>query len=243
MGAPPARGVTRRRSRPRAWLALARVSNLPTIWTNVLAGATLAADAVPAATCVGLAAAVSALYTGGMFLNDAFDRGFDAVHRRDRPIPAGEAGAAEVFTIGFALLGVGVLGVGLAGGARAAAWAAALAACVLYYDWHHKQNPIGPLVMGVCRGLVYLTAAAVAAGIVTSAVIAGAVVVTAYVAGFTLLAKYGDDRWGWAIAWLIAGISIVDAAAIATRGFPVLTLIALAGFPLTLLAQRWVRGT
>lgn len=242
MGAPSVGGVTRRRSRPRAWLALARVSNLPTIWTNVLAGAALAADAIAPATVIGLAAAVSGLYAGGMFLNDAFDRDVDAAQRRDRPIPAGEAGVGEVFAIGFALLGLGVAGAGLAGGARAAAWAAALAACIVYYDWRHKKDPIGPIVMGVCRGLVYVTAAA-AVGVVTAGVVAWAVVVTAYVAGFTLLAKYGDDRWGWSIAWLIAGISVVDAAAIATRGFPLLTLLALAGFPLTLLCQRWVRGT
>lgn len=242
MGAPSTGGVAPRRSRPRAWLALARVSNLPTIWTNVLAGAALGADTVLPATFVSLAAAMSAVYTGGMFLNDAFDREFDSAHRRDRPIPAGEATAREVFTIGFALLAAGVIGAGLAGGALAAAWAAALAACVVYYNWHHKRNPIGPVVMGACRGLVYVTAAA-AVGSVTDVVVFWAFVVTAYVVGFTLLAKYGDERWGWSIAWLIAGISIADALALATRGFPVLTLVALAGFPLTLLSQRWVRGT
>ncbi len=242
MGASSARGVRRRRSRPRAWLALARVSNLPTIWTNALAGAALGADAVLPARMVVLAAAMSALYTGGMFLNDGFDREVDAAHRPDRPIPAGEVSTREVFTIGFALLGAGVFGAALAGGARAAAWSAVLAASIVYYDWHHKRNPIGPIVMGVCRGLVYVTAA-VAVGVLTDVVVFWAVVVSAYVAGLTLLAKYGDERWDWSIAWLIAGISIVDALALATRGFPVLTLVALAGFPLTLVSQRWVRGT
>jgi 4-hydroxybenzoate polyprenyltransferase len=226
--------VKPRRSRARAYLALARVSNLPTVWTNVLAGMVLAGGTVSWPLFAGLAGAVSLLYTGGMFLNDAFDHRFDAAHRRDRPIPAGEATSAEAFAVGAALVVLGVAGVGLASGLRGAVWAAVLASAIVYYDWRHKRDPLGPLVMGVCRGLVYAVAGHVGAW---------AIVMTIYVSGVTLLAKHGDRRWGWTIAWWIAAISIVDATAIAAAGVPNIALIALGGFPLTLVAQRWVRGT
>ena len=42
---------------------------------------------------------------------------------------------------------------------------------------------------------------------------------------------------------LIAGISLVDALLIAGAGAPLLALVAVAGFGLTLLLQRWIMGT
>ena len=35
----------------------------------------------------------------------------------------------------------------------------ALAAAIVFYNWHHKNNPLSPFVMGLCRMLVYVTAA------------------------------------------------------------------------------------
>ena len=55
-----------------------------------------------------LAAAFSLLYTGGMYLNDAFDREVDARERPERPIPSGRVRAGSVFAIGFGLLGMGI---------------------------------------------------------------------------------------------------------------------------------------
>jgi hypothetical protein len=42
---------------------------------------------------------------------------------------------------------------------------------------------------------------------------------------------------------LIAGICVLDAALILAQGRPRLAALALLGFPLTLLGQRYVRGT
>ena len=59
-------------------LRLGRVSNLPTVWTNALAGAVLAGASGFGGELVLLAAAFTLFYTGGMFLNDAFDAPWDA---------------------------------------------------------------------------------------------------------------------------------------------------------------------
>ena len=69
-------------------LSLGRVSNLPTVWSNCLAG-----------WCIGqglhgerlflLLMGATFLYLGGMFLNDAFDAQYDRQHRPERPIPTG----------------------------------------------------------------------------------------------------------------------------------------------------------
>ena len=89
-------------------LRLGRVSNLPTVWTNVIAGATIANTAATVADISTVGLAMTAFYVGGMYLNDFFDREIDARERPGRPIHAGDIGAAAVSTIGFALLAAGV---------------------------------------------------------------------------------------------------------------------------------------
>ena len=75
-------------------LRLGRVSNLPTVTTNVLAALALS-GATPAPWSIAvICAAISLLYIAGMFLNDAFDRTIDALQRPERPIPSGQVTAA-----------------------------------------------------------------------------------------------------------------------------------------------------
>jgi 4-hydroxybenzoate polyprenyltransferase len=192
-------------------LLLGRVSNLPTVWTNTLAGTALAgADAGPGRLLL-LALALSLLYTGGMYLNDAFDRESDARERPERPIPSGLIGAGQVFVIGFGLLLAGVLLVAVAtvgGVGRAAAGAALLLAGVItVYDAWHKANPLSPVVMGLCRVLVYVTAALAVAGRVGPAVAGGALVLLCYLIGLTYVAKQenlSEVRNLWPLLFLAA---------------------------------------
>lgn len=244
--APPAR----LRPRWRSYLLLSRVSNLPTVWSNVLAG-TLAASAVAAApestslqagSVLWVVLAASLFYTGGMFLNDAFDARFDRVSRPERPIPRGEVGLAEAFGVGGLCLGAGEA---LLWPLRSAlALGAALAAAIVFYDFRHKGTAVAPLVMGACRGLVYAVAAAVATDTVPPFVLAGAVAMALYVAGLTVVAKRAGANARWLVPALIAGISLVDAAfvLIALPAQPAYALLAALGFPLTLFLQRYVPG-
>jgi 4-hydroxybenzoate polyprenyltransferase len=242
MGKGAARDLTVRRSRLHAYLLLARFSNLPTIWTNVLAGTIVSGAAFVRADVGRLCVAMSALYTAGMFLNDAFDRDFDARVRPDRPIPAGDVSARETFATGWILLAVGLLLAASRGHPASLAWGTLLAATIVLYNYRHKANPFGPVVMGACRGLVYCVAAATSST-VTLAVAVAAVALTLYVASLTLIAKRLGAYAGWSIPILIAGISIVDALVIGVSGGGWLAWIALAGFPATLLMQRVVPGT
>lgn len=173
-----------------AWtlLRLGRVSNLPTVWTNVMA-ATVLAGGDPLAPRTGVALlAMSLFYTGGMYLNDAFDREIDARERPSRPIPAGEISTAAVLSAGFAMLGVGVGLMSLFGLLQSLA-GFGLAAAIVVYDLYHKGNPLSPIVMGACRALVYVGAALIASGTVSAAVLVGAVVLLAHVVGLTYAAK------------------------------------------------------
>ena len=234
-------GIPRtRRPRWRAYLLLSRISNLPTVWSNVLAGM-VAYSAIPdGSTYVRAGIAISLFYTAGMFLNDAFDTPFDRRARPERPIPSGDVSRAEVFATGFALMAAGEAL--LVPWTNALLFGAVLAAAIVVYDVSHKGNAIAPLVMGACRGLVYCTAAA-AAGDVTDAALAGAAIVTAYVAALTVVARVAGANARWLVPLLIAGISIVDALFIFAMSSSIpLAAAAAAGFALTLFLQRFVPG-
>ena len=229
-----------RRSRPRAYLLLSRLSNLPTVWTNVLAAFVLAQ--APRESLPASIAAASLFYVGGMFLNDAFDASFDATARGDRPIPNGDVSRREVFAGGIVLLLAGELLLALQPYPTAALrWGAALAAAIVFYDYRHKGNAYGPVIMGACRALVYCTAAAGATGIITMPVAIAAVVMWLYIIALTVMAKTSGK--GYLVPWLLAGICIVDAMMIAAVGAPLLAALAAVGFILTLAFQRVVPGT
>jgi 4-hydroxybenzoate polyprenyltransferase len=177
-------------------LRLGRISNLPTVWTNTLVGVTLAGSTSFGARILVLLVALSLFYIGGMFLNDAFDREFDARTRPDRPIPAGQVTAGAVFGSGFGMLGTGVLLLVVVGyafengtGWRAPASGLVLAAAVVLYDSYHKNNPLSPLLMGVCRMLVYITAALAISTTLQAALLVAALVLLAYLIGLTYTAK------------------------------------------------------
>ena len=190
--------LTIRRPRWRVYLDLGRVSNLPTVWTNCMAGAALSGAALETPVLLLLAAALSCFYTGGMFLNDAFDHRHDAKTRPGRPIPSGEAGLVEVYVLGFGFLALGQSGLYAASvlqsGPRLESLGIGviLGVLIVYYDYRHKTDPHSPVVMAVCRGLIYLLAASTAAGSLSGPTWAGGLVLVSYVAGLTYLAAQED---------------------------------------------------
>jgi 4-hydroxybenzoate polyprenyltransferase len=277
-------------------LKLGRVSNLPTVWTNVLAAAVLSGGDWRNWRLGLMLVAMSSFYVGGMYLNDYFDRAIDGRERPERPIPSGHISAHAVAAIGFCLIGAGAIATAAMGPA-AAAMAALLAISIVAYDLHHKANPFAPVVMGACRALVYGATAAVLSGGVSIFVAVAAVAIAAFVAGLTyaarqesldkvgnlwplallaapMLVAIGVFRQGlgataiylllavWiaaavyllarrpvagsvsrAVGWLIAGISLCDAAILASTGAIMPALAAIGGFVLTLVAQKYVPGT
>jgi 4-hydroxybenzoate polyprenyltransferase len=168
------------------FLKLGRVSNLPTVWSNALAGAVLAGQAsAPVVIVAGLA--LSLFYTGGMWLNDAFDAGIDAHERADRPIPMHEIGVHTVFAAGLAFLLAGMV-LAFTLGREAGYAGIALAIAVVLYDWLHKRTVLSPVIMGITRFLCYALAAT-AVGQLSGPVLLGALGLLAYVVGLTYAAK------------------------------------------------------
>ncbi len=231
-------------------LRLGRISNLPTVWTNVLVGALLAGGQLTDVRLPLLILALSLFYVGGMFLNDAFDREFDATHRPERPIPSGRVSARQVFVSGFGLLALGLAFVAIASrGAdglpawRAIATGAALAAAIVFYDAHHKGNAMSPLIMGLCRVGVVLTAAYAVAPALPDAVGLAATALLCHLIGLTYIAKQEHlDRIGalWPLGFLAVPLlyGALLAASAPLVWLPLALYAALLGFALWLLRRR-----
>lgn len=196
----------------RAHLALARVSNTPTVVSNVLAGAAIAAPLALDWHIVLVIAAMALFYTAGMYLNDLFDVEIDARQRPERPLPSGRVDPAlawvmtgVMFAVGLALLG----GVGM----EAFLSGVALVALIVVYDRWHKGNPVGPLLMAGTRVLVYVTAFLAFSTDPSWELALWCAVMLAYVAGLTSIARTETlpsvgRYWPLAVVFLPAVVAV-----------------------------------
>ena len=193
-------------------LRLGRVSNLPTVWTNALAGMVLGGGMLAPAPLILLIVSVSLAYVGGMYLNDAFDAGDRRASAPGAPDTFGPCRTTNRFRAGFAMLVVSVIGLGVVGclndtGLWPASAGIALAATIILYNWHHKENPLGPLVMGLCRVLVYVAAALSVSTSPPLALWIGAALLLCHLVGLTFVAKHElrarmEDLWPTAVLLL-----------------------------------------
>ena len=170
---------------------LARLPNLPTVWSNVVAGYLLALvmarDALagtavePALDGVVLAwlvASATLLYLFGTYLNDAVDVEFDARHRVDRPIPSGRVSREVVLNLGL-FFGLAGLAAAIPAGKFALGVVGAIVVAVMIYTWLHKRTVLAGIFMGLCRGLLPV------------------------LGGAGVLIRWGDDLAG--TVWLVLG--------------------------------------
>jgi hypothetical protein len=227
-------------------LRLGRISNLPTIWTNVLAGSVIAGGNVDGDRIVLILIAMTAFYVGGMYLNDFFDRFVDARDRPGRPIDAGEIHANTVLLIGFGLLALGIALL-MSFGPKAILCGVLLAGVIVLYDVWHKGNTLSPIVMGLCRALVYIGTGVAVTGSISNALLIGAAALACHVAGITYAAKQESlDRVGnlWPLV-LLAVPLLVALPALFNGWITVVAFILLLGadaVAIRLLVKRPSRG-
>jgi 4-hydroxybenzoate polyprenyltransferase len=208
-------------------LRLGRISNVPTVWTNVLAGSIIAGGAGRSDRVALIAMAMTAFYVGGMYLNDYFDRTIDARDRPGRPIYAGEIRASSVMLIGFGLLAVGIV-LMIAFGLGAVLCGFVLAGVIVLYDVWHKANRLSPVVMGLCRALVYIGTGVAIAGGISNATIIGAAALACHVAGITYAAKQESlNRVGNLWPLVLLAVPLIAALPVLFDGWTTIAAFAL----------------
>ena len=171
----------------RTYLTLGRVSNLPTVWSNCLAGWLLGGGgAWDRLLLVGMGGTF--LYLAGMYLNDAFDAQWDQQRRPERPIPSGAIALTEVWQLGLLGMAAGVGTLALLG-RTSTILALLLATCILIYDAIHKIFAFSPTLMAVCRMLLVLAGASSGDAGITGLAIWSALALAGYVVGLSFLAQ------------------------------------------------------
>jgi hypothetical protein len=189
----------------RTLLVLGRASNLPTVWSNCLAGWLLAGGGTwPsfALLCFG----ATCLYVGGMYLNDAFDAQFDLQHRPERPIPSKAIRVEAVWAWGFGWLGTGLACLSLFSKTTIIV-ALLLAVAILVYDAVHKLFALSPVLMAACRFLLVLLAASIGRTGINGLAIWSALALAAYIVGLSYLARKESTLASlryWPCAFLVA---------------------------------------
>ena len=202
-------------ARANVYLKLARVSNLPTVWSNCIAGWVLGGGELGGLFSLAILILGSSLvYSAGMIMNDAVDVGFDSVHRPERPLPSGEISLTNAWGMAITLLGGGVVLLILAGASPG--FSLLLAAMIVGYNVLHKRWKGGVFLMGGCRFLLYLVAASVPAdgGWFRESVLIWAFALGIYTVGITLAARgEAEDKRAGSF-----GVSMLTVPALAALG-------------------------
>lgn len=237
-------------SRFGAVLSLCRISNLPTLWMNVLTAAVLANS--PGGTHGILAVlllcfALSCFYCGGMALNDVCDIDYDSVHQRFRPIVAGRITLEQASAVMYTLFATGFLCLLIAPYRAGIAAGAALLAVIWVYDRFHKRHPSTVLAMASARLLAYVVTALALTDAVPGLVWVAGIVQAIYIVTLTFVARYESrmpgQRYAWPVVpWMLAAIPLCDGIVLAVLVHPAWLAAGVAGMALTRASQRYVRG-
>jgi 4-hydroxybenzoate polyprenyltransferase len=204
----------------RDWAALARLPNVPTVWSNVFTAWAFAGGTLVDFHRTGLWLSLlggTLLYIGGTVLNDVNDVAFDRQHRPERPIPSGRIarGLAGAVAMGLMLGGLAVF------------WLAhnhlalLLAILIVLYTQAHKKLPAaGMFLMGLCRLMlaysVYVSlqnAAFVYPWQLRHVPASWWCAIFLYVFAISALAqKETGSRARQAVGWMLAALPVLDAS-------------------------------
>ncbi|MEM1107311.1 MAG: UbiA family prenyltransferase [Planctomycetota bacterium] len=257
----------------KAWLELGRISNLPTVWSNVVHGLSVGwfvSVLDPQRLMFGyvepigwldlgwllnqaflLLVGMSLLYTAGMVLNDACDVSIDQQERPERPIPSGRITRREAFVGAVVMLGLG-WGCTLVYPPAVSLWAGVLVVAIVGYNLLHRWRWAGLVLMPTCRGLViFLSASAFTAGVGIDAdlprVLGSVLAIGCYTLIITLIA-WGEalPSMGKLARWvgvMIAGMALIDAGFVLLLGLWPIAVLCVGCGAAAFFGQRWIRGS
>ncbi len=180
-----------------------RPANVVTSIADVLAGMAITGyftgwpfDYADISDVLMLCLATTGLYGGGVVFNDVFDADLDRIERPERPIPSGEISLLQAAILGSALLVLGIYAA-FQPSLTSGILAVAIAASALVYDkWGKHHKILGPLNMGMCRGLNLLLGISVLHGALDKLWFVACIPII-YIASITMISRgevHGSNR-------------------------------------------------
>ncbi|MEL7372370.1 MAG: UbiA-like protein EboC [Myxococcota bacterium] len=204
--------VQQARVGPSPWLLLIRPPNVMTSAADAVAGMALASGLATLGPANALLISASmALYAGGIVFNDVFDADLDAVERPERPIPSGQVSKTAAAWYGALWLVLAIM-LAAAVSRESGALAVAIAMCALWYNrWGDDFPILGPLAMGVCRGLNLLLGVSLVPGAIAKVGIV-AVLPILFIFAVTLTSRgevHGKNRTSIIVAMVFDALLVV----------------------------------
>ncbi len=201
------------------YVRLTRPANLVTAVSDVLAGICISGyvsqENLDVSKIILLCISTIGLYGGGVVFNDVFDAELDAIERPERAIPSGKVTKFQATIFGIVLLVIGIYTASF--NVFSLLLAIAIVISALVYDKYGKhQFYLGPLNMGLCRGLNLL----LGISIVTDVIIpysSLAIIPIIYIATITMVSRgevYGSRK---SILYIASGMYGVVIAGIFTN--------------------------
>jgi len=219
---------------------LLRPANIITSIADVLAGIAIAGYlqtvAVQQMKCLPLfllSASSACLYAGGIIFNDVFDYKTDQVERPERVLPKGDLSSGFAIWAGIFFLGAGILFAFLYSNLSGLI-ASLIAIAALVYDRYGKHLKImGPLNMGICRGLNLLLGLSIISSALQYWALLGLVPVC-YIYAITMISRgevSGSNRSTLYIA-LFLYFAVISSMlyVLSTRGWHLLSLVFILSF-------------
>lgn len=227
-------------------LDLCRISNLPTVWTNVLAAVVLSGVPFSWFNFFMLALSMSLLYSGGMCLNDICDVDRDHTKKPFRPLPSGKISIklAYIFTAALFVIALSLL---FAFPYKAAIHAGFLLVVVIVtYDIFHKSHPLSVFLMATCRLMIFVVSALAVSGAVGLLVAMAGSFQFLYTLAISVAARHENRKqmpYNFpAIPAMIACISLLDGIVLAILASPAWLVAGIGGAALTHAGQNYIRG-
>ena len=98
-----------------------------------------------------------------------------------------------------------------------------LTGAIVFYNWHHKGNVLCPVVMGLCRLLIYVSVGFCFAVVLPLPLLIGAVLLFSYLIGLTYVAKQeslGEVKNLWPMLFL--AVTVIYGAVLGSEAWPTL---------------------
>lgn len=219
---------------------LIRPANIITSIADVLAGIAIAgylqtasSQQVRVLPMLLLSASSACLYAGGIIFNDVFDFKTDQAERPERVLPQGDLSIGFARLAGIFFLGSGILFAVLYSNLSGII-AFLIAVAALVYDRYGKHlKIIGPLNMGLCRGLNLLLGLSIISSALQSWALL-ALVPVCYIYAITMISRgevSGSNRSTLYIA-LALYITVTSSMlyVLSTRGWQLIALVFILSF-------------
>lgn len=155
-----------------AMLLIMRPANIITAIADVIAGVAIVGyltseviDQHHIIQIVLLSIATAGLYGGGIVFNDIFDLEQDKINRPERVIPSGKLSLKQATYLGIMLFALAIISA-FCVSAFSGYVAIAIMTSALLYDKYGKHHGfLGPINMGLCRGLNLILGMSVVSGL------------------------------------------------------------------------------